>query len=122
QVFLGSPKLAFVLGTTTFSSAHQLGTVAVLSVWVRREDRWTLLAISNDPISVQGARTDLPRLAAALVPGNDAQLAPAELLAPADGVFPQAAPGQRFGDFIWRPSPSADVIGEVAEFAYSNGD
>jgi hypothetical protein len=45
---------------------------------------------------------------------------PATLLT-ADGVLPQPSPGQRFGDFTWRPSQSAGVIFQVAEFAY-DGD
>lgn len=42
---------------------------------------------------------------------------PAKLLTP-DGIFPQPKGGERFGDFRWQPSPSANVVAEVAEFAY----
>ena len=47
---------------------------------------------------------------------------PAELVAPPDGTYPLPLPGQRFGDFVWTPSPSRKVVAEIAEFAYVRGD
>jgi hypothetical protein len=47
--------------------------------------------------------------------------APARLVAPSTGDYPTPGPGQRFGDFVWQPSPSEDVVVEIAEFVY-HGD
>ncbi len=33
-----------------------------------------------------------------------------------DGMFPVPKKGERFGDFIWQPSPSSDVVAQVVEF------
>jgi hypothetical protein len=43
-------------------------------------------------------------------------LEPAQPLIP-DGLFPVPKKGERFGDFLWQPSPSSDVIAQVIEFA-----
>jgi hypothetical protein len=48
-------------------------------------------------------------------PGSEPDLKPAQLITP-DGLSLSPAPGQRFGNFVWQPSPSKDVVGQVAEF------
>ena len=49
-------------------------------------------------------------------------VAPAQLLSPENGQVPIPDAGQRFGNFTWRPSPSANVVAQIVEFAYQNDD
>jgi hypothetical protein len=43
-----------------------------------------------------------------------------ESLAPEDGFSALRAEGQRFGDFVWQPTTSSNVVAEVVEFAYKD--
>jgi len=47
---------------------------------------------------------------------------PAVILSPADQAFPVPSVGERFGNFTWQPSTSADVVAEVIEFAPMGDD
>jgi hypothetical protein len=114
---LGNSRLAFVLMTASFWNDNALGCMEVLSVWVKAGDTWSLLTITNDPVSLEAATRDLPPLAGGLVEDKGKAAKPATLLAPGNGLVPAPLPGQRFGDFQWAPSPSEGVM-EVAEFNY----
>ena len=96
-----------------------LGHQSLLAILGRTSGGWRLLAISADVLLVVDPAMPLKirRLGSLLVAGATDQegTMPAQLLT-ADGVYPAPTSGQRFGDFFWRPSPSADVIGQVAEF------
>jgi len=114
---LGNSRLAFVLVTASFWNETALGCMEVLSVWVKSGDAWSLLTITNDPISLEAATGDLPRLAGELVEDKGDAVQPATLVSPRDGLLPRPLPGQRFGDFRWTPSQSKGVV-EIAEFNY----
>src|SRR5208337_5682126 len=49
--------------------------------------------------------------------GQAKSVEPAVILTP-EGAFPVPAQGERFGDFKWTASRSADVKAEIAEFDY----
>lgn len=117
---LGNSRLAFVLGTTSYWADESLGCMEILSVWVKQPERWTLLTISNDPLTLQGTRGEIAKAVASLTEGKDQELQAAELVSPKNGELPELGAGQRFGDFTWNPSTSKDVIGEIAEFHYGN--
>ena len=38
----------------------QLGWSEILSVWVKENGRWTLLTISNDPLTLKAGKPDFP--------------------------------------------------------------
>jgi hypothetical protein len=111
---LGNSRLAFILAKGSYWADEVIGCTEILSVWVK-QDRWKLLVISNDPVTVEMATKDIPNIT--LTEDKEVKLAPAQLLTP-DGIFPLPLPGQRFGDFFWAPSASADVLAEIAEFNY----
>lgn len=94
----------------------------MLLIFRRPSTEWQLLAVTRDPVSTRDFLRAF-RQAPPLGPRDSRQpatLAPATLIAPADGRSPQAARGQRFGDFTWRASPSPNVVMEIAEFAYGD--
>jgi hypothetical protein len=114
---LGNSRLAFVLMTASFWNETALGCMEVLSVWVKTGDAWSLLTITNDPISLQAATEALPKLAGGLVEDKGEAVQQATLVSPRDGRIPPPLPGQRFGDFRWNPSQSEGVM-EIVEFDY----
>jgi hypothetical protein len=117
----GNSRLAFVPATASFWNEKAVGCTEVLSVWVRSEEEWSLLTITNDPISLQATRQEIPKLAAALTENQGEAVKPAGSLAPLAGL-PQPRPGERFASFQWTPSPSKEVLAEVAEFNYGRAD
>jgi hypothetical protein len=119
--FWGSERLSFVPMSLSYESAKTIGWIDVLLILRKRQARWQLLAGSTDPISTNQFLSQIPQLANALKkPGNPGkQPTPAILISP-DGQVPPPAGGQRFGNFVWKPSPSGDVVAEIAEFAYQD--
>jgi len=129
----GNPNLAFVTLVSTFSahvrvpltnrrSVHgvELGQQSILAVLRNQGGAWQLLAITDDPVNTVARRPlTTHMLASSLDDGPTAGTTPepAKPLTP-DGLYPRPAPGERFGDFTWQPSPSADVIGQVVEFMW----
>jgi hypothetical protein len=111
---LGNSRLAFILAKGSYWADELIGCTEILSVWIK-QDRWKLLVISNDPVTVEMATKDIPSIS--LTEDKEVKLAPAQLLTP-DGIYPPPLPGQRFGDFFWAPSASADILAEMAEFNY----
>jgi len=96
-----------------------LGHQSLLAILRRTNSGWQLLTISDDRLSVNASTVlQFQRLAALLRNGLENQEAAAHSpqLVSMDGIYPRAAPGNRFGDFVWRPSTSADIVGQVAEF------
>lgn len=131
----GNRNLAFVSLVSTFSApvrvpqsapgsvqGMDLGQQSILAVLRNQGGSWRLLAITDDPVNTV-ARIPLTthRLDGSLDDGRTAGIAPepARPLTP-DGVYPRPAQGERFGDFIWQPSQSTGVIGQVVEFMLGN--
>jgi hypothetical protein len=79
------------------------------------------LAITHDPVntSMPRALTGSNGFLNSLDQEQPADITPesARLLMP-DGMFPVPPRGERFGDFIWQPSQSADVMGQIVEFTW----
>ena len=130
----GNDNLAFVTLVSGFSAVVRdrralvgskrgmdLGQKSVLAVLRNQSGTWRLLAITHDPVNtvLRSQLTTTGRLANFLGhgPTDGITIEPARLLTP-DGVHPAPNNGQRFGDFIWEPSASTDVIGQVAEFVW----
>jgi hypothetical protein len=115
----------------TVKTKSEIGSVTVLLVLRKQLSQWKLLTATTDPDSTdtegrvgmafQPFLRSIPRLANLLDKqwNSEDKPNPAELLAPADGQFPQPAAGQRFGDFSWQPSESTNVVAEIVEFAYT---
>ena len=129
----GNDKLAFVSLVSGFSAVVRdpralvpskqgmdLGQKSILAVLSNQSGTWRLLAITHDPINTV-ARTfkTTNRLTNSLAHGPYIGIMPepARLLTP-NGVYPVPQPNERFGDFIWYPSQSTDVIGQVVEFVW----
>jgi len=118
--YWGNDHLAFVTTVSTYESPRAVGRKSVLLVMLKDQSQWRLLTASTDPTSNGNFVNTLKQLHDSMIPGKDAvsKLAPAEIVAPEDGQAPHPSTGQRFGDFVWRPSPSREIIAEIAEFAY----
>jgi hypothetical protein len=95
-----------------------LGHQSLLAILRRSNGGWRLLAITDDSASVDASSAlQVQRLSALLENGVENQEgAGAPQLVSKDGIYPAPAPGKRFGDFVWRPSTSPKIVGQVAEF------
>lgn len=130
----GNDKLAFVSLVSGFSAVVRdpralvpakpgmdLGQKSLLAVLRNESGTWRLLAITHDVVNTVSRfqLTNTDTIANLLDYGARAGLAiePARLLTP-DGAYPAPQNGQRYGDLVWEPSPSPDVIGQVAEFTW----
>jgi hypothetical protein len=120
----GNDRFAVASMNAAYEGESALGHSRVLLVLRRVSAHWRLLAASRDPITTGEFASALPGVAVMLRGNSDRRDGPmptsAALLSPAPGVFPPALKGQRFGDFTWQRSVSADVIAEVVEFAYED--
>jgi len=115
----GNKKLAFAAVSATYDAENTLGQTQVLMIFRRPATQWQLLVAARDPITNGEFGKQLPLVDALLTDANTSALpAPATLLSPPSGSFPQAKPAQRFGTFRWRSSPSDSVVVELIEFAY----
>ena len=129
----GNDKLAFVSLSgvfsakvrdqrTIFPSRHgrDLGQQSILAVLTNQSGTWRLLAITHDPVNtvyrIPPAFNGLINSLENGAPSGITTL-PAQLLTP-EGVYPLPQNGERFGNFIWEPSQSTDVIGQVVEFMW----
>ena len=133
----GNHKLAFVSLVSVFSAevrepgpvsrikmpGMELGQQSILAVLRNENGDWRLLAITHDPINVNTvARRPVTNANAFVNSLDQTQLAgtmpdPAQPLTP-DGIYPLPQTKERFGDFVWQPSQSPDVIGQVVEFMW----
>ena len=128
----GNRNLAFVSLVSTFSaqvrvptypgSLHgmDLGRQSILAVLRNQGGAWRLLAITDDPVNtVARIPMNTHALDSSLDDGQTAGITPepARPLTP-DGVYPRPTQGERFGDFVWQPSQSTNVIGQVVEFMW----
>lgn len=130
----GNSKLAFVSLVGGFSaethdpkavrrSRHtmDLGQQSVLAVLRNHDGIWRLLAITHDPVNtvIRYPFTSSDTFLNPLDHGRSMGITPLPALhLMLDGAYPVPQPYERFGDFIWRPSQSGDVIGQVVEFTY----
>lgn len=131
----GNYKLAFVSLVGNFSAEVRqpdtiyrtkqrmdLGQQSILAVLRNQSGTWQLLAITHDPLTLNTvARFPLMNNNAFVNSLDQEQptgitLEPAQPLTP-EGMFPWPKKDERFGDFIWQPSPSSEVIGQVVEFS-----
>ena len=106
----------------TWLSNTPLGQQSLLAVLRKRGEVWQLLAITDDPINT-GAVAHLPvqRLVGLMRDDDGSAPEPARLLT-RNGANLRPPPNSRFGEFTWSPSPSADVVCEVAEFLVGGND
>lgn len=122
----GNARLAFALQKASFDTGSTVGHASLLLVFRRPASTWQLLGASRDPVSTGPFLTQVAAMASVLrreaVPGPAPGRAPgpATLIAPADGAFPAPRAGQRFGDFVFRPSGGRAAIAHIAEFAYND--
>jgi hypothetical protein len=131
----GNRNLAFVPLVSTFAAQARaprnspraepgmdLGHQSLLAILRKQGGVWRLLAITDDPLdTVHPTPLTTQRIGNLLDDGGIAgiPLVPAQLLT-ANSAYPRPAPGQRFGDFVWRPNQNTDVIGQVVEFMWSS--
>jgi hypothetical protein len=129
----GNHKLAFISLVSAFSGkvrdpralnsskpGMNLGQQSILVVLTNQSGTWRVLAITHDSVNTRPripvtTNTFVISLDHGPLPGIMPE--PARLLTP-NGVYPASQNGQPFGDFIWEPSSSTDVIGQVAEFMW----
>lgn len=130
----GNDKLAFfsLIGgfsaetrdpNTIFQVRHgmDLGQNSILAVLRNQSGTWRLLAITHDPLNTWAkiSLTTPNTFVNSLDHGTPTGITP-EPGRPLtlNGVYPLPQRGERFGDFIWEPSQSTDVIGQVVEFTW----
>src|ERR1039458_6042824 len=114
--YWGNDRIAFVPMLGTFESEASLGTTRLLLVFRKAADQWKLLTAASDPISTRHFALQVTKLTDSVEPRSriaDAPI-PAKLLTP-DGIFFQPEGSERFGDFRWQPSPSANVVAEACQ-------
>jgi hypothetical protein len=120
--YWGTDHLAFVPAMASYTSPGTIGWASTLMVFRRLSEQWRLLAASTDPVSNNAFVSEVPAIVRLITKpwtaGNAPE--PPSLLSPSDGQYPFAAPGSRFGDFSWHPSPSGGEVAEVIEFAYND--
>jgi hypothetical protein len=120
--YWGTDHLAFVPAIASYTSPGTIGWVSRQMVFRKLSDQWRLLAASTDPVSNKSFVSEIPAIVSLITktwtPGNVPE--PPSILSPPDGQYPAAAPGNRFGDFSWHPSPSSGEVAEVIEFAYND--
>ena len=93
-----------------------LGRQSILAVLRNHNGVWRLLAITDDPTNTSPAAfSTVQRLGGLFedVPAAVVGPEPARLITP-EGARLRSRGG--FADFMWRPSPGSEVVGEVAEF------
>jgi thiol-disulfide isomerase/thioredoxin len=134
--YWGNERLAFVPVITVLTSDQPapppprmktptfrtMGLQGVLLIFRAVRGEWKMLGASTDPVSSGEFLFEMPQLQD-LLAGTQATTGiplAATLLSPIDGAAPTPPPGGRFGDFVWRPSPSDDVVAEIIEFAYDD--
>lgn len=133
----GNDKLAFfsLIGgfsaetrdpNTVFQVRHgmDLGQHSILAVLRNQSGIWRLLAITHDPLNTwaQIPLTTTDTLVNSLDHESATGIRPeAGRPVTPNGVYPRPQRGERFGDFTWEPSQSADVIGQVVEFTWGKG-
>jgi hypothetical protein len=96
-----------------------LGHQSLLAILRNHRGRWRLLAITDDRTNTNSVtQRTIQRLGSLLNNEPAEPVAPesARLITP-DGARLTHTPDRQFDNFIWRPSPSADVVCEVAEFS-----
>lgn len=120
--YWGDQHLAFVPVVSTYESAKDLGVSTMLLGLRKPQSKWQLLTASTDPVTLSDFLRRIPKLTELLAdagtPGE--KPLPAKLLAPQDGQYPIPALGERFGDFVWQPNTSTDVVAHIIEFAYKD--
>jgi len=120
--YWGDQRLAFVPIVSSYESAKAVGQISLLLMLRKQQTQWHLLTASTDPVSISRFPDGIPKLVSMLqearTPGENPL--PAKLLAPEAGQSPVPAQGQRFGDFVWKPSTSTDVVAQIIEFAYND--
>jgi len=115
----GNPKLVFIPLLNSFSNETSLGQKTLLVILRNVSNKWKLLTVTDDPVSLSMFDGPVQKLAKRLKEKNSVTESripePATLLTP-DWEFPAPVSGERFGNFVWRPSPSEDVVAEILEF------
>jgi hypothetical protein len=129
----GNRNLAFVSLVSTFAAEARsprdvhgpvpgmdLGHQSLLAILRNHGGVWRLLAITDDPVdTVHLTPLTTQRIGSLLDDVRSIGIPPAPArLFTANSVYPQPGPGQRFGDFVWQPNQSTDVIGQVVEFMW----
>ena len=118
----GNSRLSIVSTVGTYEGAAAIGQSRVVLVLRKPAARWQVLAVARDPLSTDAFVKKAPDIAGLLSSDTQSRAfpVPATLLSPPTGEYPRPVNGQRFGDFVWRSSPSEDVVVEIAEFAYND--
>jgi hypothetical protein len=119
--YWGNSRLRFVSLISTYETAKVIGQIPVLLILRKPNSEWKLLAASTDPISTFTFLQQIPSFSAMLQDNSSGtvELLPASLM-PLNGRAPVPTTGQQYGEFTWQPSPSDNVVAEIAEFAYQN--
>jgi hypothetical protein len=117
--YFGNSRLAFVSLISSYTSPTAIGQMPVTLVLRRQNEKaqWRLLAASTDPLTNGMFLTDIPQVARRLNKTSDTADKPdaAEILSPEAELRVN-----KTGTFTWKPSPSKNVIAEIAEFAYQH--
>lgn len=114
----GNGRLTFVSIITSIASEKVIGQKSLLEVMRNSDDTWKTLVVSDDPVSLRLLSGPIQSLSQTLIKNTDAakqQPESATLITP-DWQFPYPKDGQRFGNFLWRPSVSEAVVAELIEF------
>jgi hypothetical protein len=103
-----------------WSPNAQIGHQTLLTIVRKQGGKWRLLAISGDVLNRdQQTRLRTEHISGLLSSNPDGSATvPPQIITP-DGTYPKRE-GNHFGDLIWKPSASPEVIAEVAEFVMTS--
>jgi hypothetical protein len=116
----GNDRLAFASAVVGIENNERIGRRSVVTV-LRKAAKWQALTVASDPVSAKEFASDAISFGRRLESAANAStpVEPAAILTP-DGSFPSPKAGERFGDFVWKGSPSLDVRAEIAELSYGS--
>ena len=118
----GNSQLLFASTITSFQTSSFLGYNPLIIVMQHQNDTWKVLSATADALALSEHDEFVEALFDQLNMGDSAAplSEPASIISPDNGLFPEPAEEARFGEFVFSPSPSPNVIFEIAEFDYGS--
>lgn len=119
----GSPNLAFAQVVINFEAAQKLGQRRLTLALRSEAENWRLLSVSESEDSRKSIKESALRLEQIMLNRyRDTDLPQAAIPKEPYEYVPAVEIQQRSGYLIWEPSPSRNVVAEVAEIACRSRD
>ena len=107
-------------------AAHRfwsIGQANVVVLLLATGSEWKVVLVTSDPVTAGAGAERLRRALAEVEPNTARGDLRVDLVSPADGLFPNAPPGERFGRFEWvTVGDHSEILVEFAEFAFRGSE